>query len=111
MERFIIEQNVLRFSELLKTENNPAARKTLSKLLLDEEGKFAATAEWLDRTDGYIANCKSYITRQHGLIDRLTGDGHDVGPAQRLLENLLELHDLFVSYRLRLLDGLNKTNL
>lgn len=111
MENFILEQNVLRFSELLKTENDPAARTMLSKLLLDEEDKFAVTAERLDRTDGHLVNCKAHITRQHDLIDRLNGDGHDVGPAQRLLKNLLELHDLFISYRLRLLESLNQAKL
>jgi hypothetical protein len=111
MENFVHEQNVLRFSERLKTETDPTARTRVRQLLLDEENKFAATAERLDKTDGHIASCKEHITRQYGLIDRLNGEGRDVGPAQRLLENLLDLHDLFVSYRRLVSESLNRVEL
>jgi len=108
MENFVYEQNVFRFSARLKTEDDPAARKLVGKLLLDEENKFAATVERLDRTDGQIADCKSHISLQYALIERLKGDGHDIKPAERLLGNMMELHDLYVSYREVLLDGLDR---
>jgi hypothetical protein len=99
MENFIREQNILRFSDRLQTEGDPSVRKQLSKLLLDEENKFAACAERLDKTDRHIVDCKAHITRQYGLIDKLKVDGHDIAAAEGLLRNLMELHDLFVSHR------------
>ena len=67
--------------------------------------RLAMNAERLDKTDGHIAKCKARITLQHGVIKRLKTDGHDIEPAERLLRNLVEPHDLFFRYWLVLLDG------
>jgi hypothetical protein len=108
---FVYEQNVLRFSERLQAEDDPATRKILSKLLLEEENKFAVTSERLDNADRHIARCKSLISLQYTVIDNLKNDGHDTQRAERLLRNMMELHDVFVSYRQTLLDGLNRGQL
>jgi hypothetical protein len=55
--------------------------------------------ERLDKTEKHIADCKEHITRQYGLIDKLNLAGNDIGPVDRLLRNLMNLHDLFVSHR------------
>jgi len=111
MENFIHEQNVLLFSERLKVENDPTARKQLRELLLDEENKFAATAERLDKAERNIAKCKEHIARQRGLIEKLKTNGHDIAPSQRLLRNLTELHDLFVSFREAVVTALERSAL
>ena len=111
VDNFVHEQNVLRFSERLETENDQTARVQLTKLLLDEENKFAASSERLDRADRHIAKCKQHIARQYSLIDKLKMDGHDIAPAERLLRNLMELHDLFVGYRRQVATALARTTL
>jgi hypothetical protein len=42
MERFIHRLNIERFKELLAVEEDPVRRRTLSKLLRDEEAREAA---------------------------------------------------------------------
>jgi hypothetical protein len=106
-ENFVREQNVLRFSQLLETEHDPIERERLCTLLLNEENKFAATVDRLTKTDGHIAECR----RQYGLIDKLKMDGHDIEAAERLLRNLMDLHDIYVSHRRSILEGLNRNGL
>ena len=108
MDDFVREQNVLRFSQLIEAEHDTAKRQRLGSLLLDQENQFAATAERLDKTDRHIAECKARIGRPYGLIDKLRIDGRDIQSAERLLRNLMELHDLFVGHRQVLLEGLNR---
>ena len=108
MENFIHERNILRFSARVETEENPNTRSLLGKLLVEEENKFALTAERLDKTEQQIAECKGRISRQHDIIGKLKNDGHDTRLAERSLENLIELHDLFVSHRVVLVDGLDR---
>ena len=95
----IDEQDIFWFSEQLKTEDDPARRKLLGELLLGQENRFAATAERLEKTEKYIADCKAHIVRQRSLINQLNLAGDDIGPSERLLRNLTELHDQFVSYQ------------
>ena len=96
---FVDEQNILWFSEQLKSEADPARRKLLGELLRDQESRFAATAERLEKIEKHVADCKAHIVRQRGLIDQLNLAGYDIGHAERLLQNLTELHDQFVSYQ------------
>ena len=98
MEKFTEEQNVTPFSERFKTENDPRTRKLLTRLLPDAENKLAA-ADRLDKTEKHIADCKARITRQYSLIDKLNLAGYDVGPAEKLLRDLIEIHDLLVGQR------------
>lgn len=111
MEDFIREQNVLRFLTRLETENDPTTRKRLSRLLIEEENKFAITAERLDKTDSHIAKCKRYISLQYTVVEKLKANGHDSQAAERLLRNMMEIHDLYVSYRQVLLDALDRSAL
>jgi hypothetical protein len=99
MEKFIEEQSVTPFSERFKTENDPRTRKLLTRLLPDAENKLAATPDRLDKTEKHIADCKARITRQYSLIDKLNLAGYDVGPAEKLLRDLIEIHDLLVRQR------------
>jgi hypothetical protein len=108
---FVYEQNVLRFSSRLETEEDPALRKRLSKLLLEEENKFAATAERVDKIDRHISASQVRVTRQYGLLDRLKIDGHDTRLAEKLLQNLEELYDLSVDYREVLVAALARSGL
>lgn len=111
MEEFVREQNVLRFSQSLEAEHDPIRRERIGALLLDEENKFAATAERLDKVERHIAECRARIMRQYGLIDKLKTAGHDIQAAERLLRNLMELHDLYASHRQVVFEGLNRSGL
>jgi hypothetical protein len=108
VEKFIVEQNVIRYSEHLKVENDPATRRALYKLLVEEENKFAVTPERLDKADRYISQCKAHIVRYYDLIDKQKTGGHDARLAERALRNLMELHDIYVSYRRVVNDGLSR---
>lgn len=106
-DSLVHEQTVLRFSARLETEDHPGTRSRLSKLLVAKENKFAVTAERLAKLDRHIAKCKSFISLLYTLIDKLKSNGRDFQHAERLLRNTLELHDVCLSYRHVLLQGLD----
>lgn len=102
------EQTVLRFSARLENDDYPGTRSRLSKLLVAKENKFAVTAERLATLDGHIAKCKSFISLLYTLVDKQKAGGRASQQAERLLRNTLEIHNLCLSYRHVLLQGLDR---
>lgn len=102
------EQNILRYSARLETEDYPGTRSRLSKLLVAKENKFAVTAERLAKLNTHIAKCKSFISLLHTLIDKLKSDGRDHREAERSLRNTVQLHDLCLGYRRVLLHAVDR---
>lgn len=102
------EQTVLRFSARLETDDYPGTRSPLSKLLVAKENKFAVTAERLATLDRHITKCKSFISQLYTLVDEQKAGGRDAQQAERLLRNTLEIHNLGLSYRHVLLQGLDR---
>ena len=52
MDRFIARHNVEHFRNQLATETDDAKRRTLLRLLADEEAKLAALEDTLKRNEG-----------------------------------------------------------
>jgi hypothetical protein len=104
-ENFVREQAVPGFSQLLEAEQAAGVRERLRSLPIGEENKFSVTAERLGQADRRIAACESRIQRQYGVIEKLKADGFDTEAAERLLRNFMEMHDLYASHRLFLVEG------
>lgn len=98
-DNFVHKQNLLRSSIWLATEKYPATRNHLSELPVARDKNFSTTAERLDKMDGHIAKCQSFISLQRDLIVKLKRDGQDIRQAERILLRTTEIHDLCVSYR------------
>jgi len=118
MDNFIIERNIERYADRLRTEFDPAVRASVKALLIEEENRFGFRFEQLNKVNGYIADCHHRIDKQRRSIERLRSDerggspmlsgGRDLTLALRLLSNLSELLDLFEEYRRRITDALAK---
>jgi DNA-binding CsgD family transcriptional regulator len=116
MNDFIIERNIERYAERLRTELDPVVRASVTALLIEEEDRFGARVERLDKINGYIADCYQRIDKQKSLITGMRSDdyngipalsdGRDLSLAQRLLSNLKELLALFERRRHQIADEL-----
>jgi hypothetical protein len=59
----------------------------------------------------HIGDGNAKIARQRQLIEELRSDGRDTHDAERLLDNYLDVHQLFVAFRSRTLQALNGNRL
>lgn len=70
LDSFLIEQNAWRYYDRLDVERDPADRAMLSKLLLEEEDRFARQAGRLDALESFIARCDAQIAKCRELMER-----------------------------------------
>jgi hypothetical protein len=96
--RFVCNLNVTRFVERLRSERDPDMRVSLKTLLVEEENKFAHSAERLNKLRRYIDEGNDRIASQKSLIERLRASDHDTRLAERTLGNLVEIQRLFEEY-------------
>jgi len=118
MDNLIIERNIERYADRLRTEIDPAVRASVKALLIEEENRLGFRVEQLDKVNGYITDSHHRIEMQQRLIERLRSvecdgiaslsGGRDLTLALRLLVNLRELLILFEQYRQRITDALAK---
>jgi hypothetical protein len=59
--KFIANENILRFRNRLRTEIDPAARSRLQKLLIEEMDKLGASPEMLSQIDRELNGTKALI--------------------------------------------------
>jgi hypothetical protein len=111
LQQFVNTQNIARYEQRLYGEADAMRRQSLRGLLLDEENKFGSRSERLDLIGQRMRECKDRIARQTLVVERLNGQGHDPGPAQRLLSNMLDLHAVYEGYYQVILDGLDRSAL
>jgi hypothetical protein len=96
--QFVCDLNVKKFAEKLRSERDPDMRTSLKKLLVEEENKFAHSAERLNRILRYIDEGNDRIASQKSLIERLRTNDHDTRLAERTLGNLVDIQRLFEEY-------------
>jgi hypothetical protein len=110
LARFISDQNIARYADLLHHESDPKRRATLELLLLEEEDRFARDAERLDLAERLLANGEERIARQRTLISGLRDNGHNVGRAEIFLTNMLVTQQLFRNFHASALNAINGLN-
>lgn len=108
MERFIHRENVNNYLDRLRREVDPAQRKTLRTLLIEEMHKFADTGENLDLTDRHLSDCKLRISRQHRIIEDQRAERRSTLEAEQLLDNLLDVEVLLTALRTDTVNGLTR---
>jgi hypothetical protein len=111
MHELVGEQNISRFVDEFQTAHDANTRLTLKKLLLEEENKFAFNSEQLVRIQQRINECKARIDLQERLIHKARIKGHNVAAAERVLDNLVELQEIFWSHHQVVLEAVNRSKL
>lgn len=111
MQKFIGEQNISRFVEQFPSAHDPYTRKRLQTLLIEEENKFGFNSEQLESLQQRIKECKGRIDQHERLIRRARANGHDTSTAERVLNNLVELQEVFWSQHQVVLETLNRSKL
>jgi hypothetical protein len=106
MDRFVHEQNLARFAEMLRVERDPARRAILQDLLIQEEERLGSVLERLDRAEAHIAEGRRRIERQRELVAALTSGGA-AGEAEQLLESFIRTQSALEAYRRRLAGDLS----
>jgi len=108
MAKFVSDHNVARFVDQLRSQNDPAKRTVLQRLLFEEIHKFGFNFEQLSLVDRQISEAKDRIRAQRDIIERLRIKGLDTKRAESLLRNLVAIQEMFEECRLVVLDFINE---
>jgi len=111
MDRFVIEQNIERYADRLRTELDAAQRTRLKALLIEEEKRLGIFAEAVGKIDLNIVKCQNSINEQRDLIEKFQFGGEDLSAAQRALANLDELLGLFAQWHREILTSLSRNSI
>jgi len=110
LNRYIAENNAANFFSQLASETDVAKRATLSRLLLDEENKFAREAQFLDKVDSYIARCDAQISKHHALLEGNHFPESMRALAEKVLGNMNAIKTILHAMKKRATENLNKAN-
>lgn len=91
MDKFIAQQNVLRFRQELEDGANGERRDILLRQLVEEEDKLGFTEEQLDEIDRQIARMQNLVNAQLELIAAMKAHGQPLERAERALRNIREI--------------------
>ncbi len=111
MERFVHDQNLMRYLDLLESETDSAKRGQLRKLLLEEVDRFGDHSDQLYETDRLVARCTARLQEQKSLLAHAREDGRDAGASEDVLANMSQTLALIVGHRRTILDRLDRTGL
>jgi hypothetical protein len=109
--RFVSEVNIATFTARLYDERNPAKRKELQRMLLEQEDRFGEYTNRLEVVQRYIRESTVRIDIQRHLIAKMEAAGYDVSQAIRALENSAQVRDLLHQYRASIMDRLDRHEL
>jgi len=111
IQKFVGEQNIFRFVDQFQIAHDPDFRKKLQTLLLEELNRFGFNSEQPERIQRWIKECKTRIGEHERLIEKGRANGHNTATAERVLNNLIELQEVFWNYHQVVLDALNRSKL
>lgn len=94
-ERFVRDQNIIRFEGLLEGETDGDKRELLHALLIQEGDRIGSSFERLERLGAFIERLAILIARQKRVIADLVAKGRDERRARLLLVHLNRTHTLF----------------
>ena len=93
--RIVTENNLTRFMDRLHVETDPEQRKLFRKLLVREERWYGVKEEGLEALRRSLRDCDDRITRLRGLIDCQTAADSGILESETLMNNLLDIQQLF----------------
>jgi hypothetical protein len=107
--QFVNGLNVERFVDRLRFEHDPTVRRSLRRLLLEEEDKLGLSLERLGKVQHHIGEGRARIARQKILIERLVANGHDARFAENLLRNFIEVNEILERHYRTILDAIRRS--
>src|SRR6266700_556355 len=107
IDRFVAEQNVVRFRNKRLREVEPNLQAALRRLLIEEEDKLARDLAQLSEVESEIEGWNERIAKQRSIVSRLDQSGRDTTIAHQLLESLVLTMALLDKHRLRLVAALD----
>jgi hypothetical protein len=110
-DEFVSEQNISRFADHFVVAHDPSKRKTIQRLLLEQETRFGFHSEQLERIQQRITECGVRIAQHERSIQKAKANGYETATSERVLSNLIELQELYWSYHKSVLEGLNRSEL
>jgi len=108
LSHFVVQQNIRRFSDQLRSETDAMRRGRLQRLLVEEEDRLGFTVERLEELDRAIADGDKRVEFQRTKIDNLKNCGCDVRAAKAVLRNMEEIQSIYKQYRLMLLQAIDR---
>jgi hypothetical protein len=96
---FVNEQNIKNFAQKLSSETNNRTRRTLSKLLLEEEERLGLRTWHLKLVDQHISDTTSRIDNQKSLIHKSSTDGGEASVAEAFLKTLNVVRQTYEAFR------------
>jgi DNA repair ATPase RecN len=106
--QFVVQQNVRRLSDQLRSETNATRRVQLQRWLVEEEDRLGFTVERLEDLDLAIADGDKRVEFQRAKIGNLENCGCDVRAARAVLRNMEEIQSIYRQYRLMLLQTIDR---
>ena len=94
----IITENAAELISLLEGETDPRRRAVLTDLLIAEENDIARTHERRALAEALIARGRERLRRQRALLAKLPADDPRRPLAERILENMTRLQNLFEAH-------------
>jgi len=94
MKRFVHEQNLFHYMDLLENECDPARRAQLSELLIKEEDSFGAARFQLMELEQLIYRAVDHVQRQQNVVDALDGASPSAPLARNILQNMQATLDI-----------------
>lgn len=106
LSKFVAQQNVVRFTDLLRFEKDVSTRQELRRLLVAEENLLGRSIDQLDRVDRQISETDTRIAFQRARVATIESNGRDATAAASLLQNLLQ--EIYKEHRLRIVDEIER---
>lgn len=103
LARYVSEKNVANFVAYLRIELDPEKRILLERLLSVEILRFGSQQDRLHLVDQNLREGETRIAHQRRTVDSAMADEADPCGAERELNNLLAIEELFLSLRERIL--------
>ena len=95
----IISDNAAELIALLEAETDPHRRATLTDLLILEENEIARARGRQALAQAVVKRGREHVRRQRALLAMLARDDPRRPLAERTLENMLRLQNLFEAHR------------
>jgi hypothetical protein len=108
MVRFVRDRNVARFVDQFRLQYDPTIRAFLQRLLLEEIRKLGFNFEQLSMVDRQIFEARERIRAQTDIIERLRIKGYDTMWAERLLDDLVGIQEIFEQQRQFIADSVDR---
>jgi hypothetical protein len=105
---FVVQQNVRRLADQLRSETDATRRARLHGLLVEEEDRLGFTIDRLEELDRAIAESVTRVEFQRQKISNLQNCGCDLSAAKAVLRNMEEIQSIYRQYRLMLLQAIDR---